>query len=110
MAIEPGELLDMVSFDRASALCQLTIIDHLPWDEDHLPLLQTKINSCLRYIESGQIHIAYPTAHRCDFALLIQFIYAPTEEARVFLAHAQEIVADAGYRFNYAPLGSAYAD
>lgn len=110
MTLEQSNLMDMVNLDHASGLCSLIIVDHLPWDDDHLPSLQAKINSCLRYIESGKIHVAYPAAHTCDFVLVIQFIYAPTCAARAFLARAQEIVEDAGYLLSFGPLGSAYAD
>ncbi|MNR84367.1 hypothetical protein D3C72_151660 [compost metagenome] len=110
MTVEQSELIDSVSLDQAGGLCTLLIIDDLVWDDAHLQLLQSKLNSYLLYIESGEIYLQYPAAQGLDFAIEIRSIYAPGITARLFLDSAQNILAEAGYTLSLAPLGSAYAD
>jgi hypothetical protein len=110
MTVEQNNLIDMVSLDHASGSCTLAIVDHLAWDERHLVSLQAKINTCLQFIESGEIYVVYPASRGFDFAVDIQFIYAPPAEACRFLENAQRILLEAGYTLRFGPLGSAYAD
>jgi hypothetical protein len=63
MSVENRELIDFISIDPSNKVA-LTISDHLKWDnnEDHLLILQDKINAYLEVIESGQIYEIYPDA------------------------------------------------
>ena len=63
MSIEDPNVIDFVSLDQNGNVF-LTISDHLEWDADneHLLLLQEKINSYLSSIESGDIYKKYPKA------------------------------------------------
>lgn len=110
MTVEQSELIDTVSLDLATATCTLGILDDLVWDDAHLQLLQAKLNSYLRYIESGEIYVQYPAAQGLDFAIEILCIYAPGITANLFLARAENIVNEAGYLLRVGPLGSDYAD
>ena len=53
MSILEENVIDSTSIENGILI--LTISDHLKWDNEHLFLLQEKINSYLQYIESGQI-------------------------------------------------------
>lgn len=115
MTVEQTELIDSVSLDQAGAVCTLAIIDDLVWDDLHLQLLQTKLNTYLRYIESGEIFVAYPALQELveqglDFAIELRCIYAPGSHANLFLESAGNIIRDAGYILRVGPLGSDYAD
>lgn len=101
---------DTIALDRASGECVLTLIDHLPWDAQHLYDLQQRINLCLRTIESGELFLSHPDAVDGDFAIVLRCIHEPDTEARVFLEQAREMLDEAGYRLRYGPLGSAYAN
>ncbi len=100
---------DMVSLDRELGLCNLIIVDHAPWGETHLLSLESRINACLQWVESGEIYLVYPAAQSCDFMFSLQFFYAPNDEAKQFLAEAQNVLDDAGYALTFGPLGSDYA-
>jgi hypothetical protein len=56
MSVENNEVIDVVSVDKQGNAI-LTISDHLEWSEDneHLLILQTKINTYLGSIESGEL-------------------------------------------------------
>lgn len=101
---------DTISLDRASGECVLTLIDHLPWDAQHLIDLQQRINLCLRAIESGELFLSHPDAADGDFVILLRCIHEPDAAARAFLEQAGEMLDEAGYRLRFGPLGSAYAD
>jgi hypothetical protein len=58
VSIDQTDVVDLATIDKASGDLWLTIVDHLPWDEnegDHLILLQNKLNAYLRFKESGEI-------------------------------------------------------
>jgi hypothetical protein len=60
---EPG-VIDAVGIDLVTGEVVLTIADHLAWDQDneHLRILETKINRYLGFIEAGELVEAYPSA------------------------------------------------
>jgi hypothetical protein len=60
---EPGKI-DFTAFDPQSGEMCLVISDHLDWTEqgEHLLLLQSKLNSYLAFIESGEIYGKLPKA------------------------------------------------
>ncbi|MDR6496627.1 hypothetical protein J2797_006554 [Paraburkholderia terricola] len=78
----------------------LSISDHLEWDDaqtgEHLLLLQEKINTYLRYIESGEVYTSFPSAKGRDFAIRIYCKYEPNTEARAFIERATPILRGAG--------------
>ncbi len=114
MTVEQTELIDSVSLDQAGAICTLGILDDLSWDDAHLQLLQDKLNTYLRFIESGEIFVQYPALQELveqglDFAIELRCIYAPGDQANLFLESAGNIMRDAGYILRVGPLGSAFA-
>jgi hypothetical protein len=69
--------VDAIDTDKDGNLVTLTITDHLAWgDDQHLLLLQQKLNTYLAFIESGEIHATYPAAKdkRTPFAQFAQFV------------------------------------
>ena len=56
MSIEQSDKIDFISITKSGKV-QLTISDHLEWnnEEMHLLILQKKINAYLDYIQSEQI-------------------------------------------------------
>ncbi|MGE5417729.1 MAG: DUF6572 domain-containing protein [Acidobacteriota bacterium] len=64
MTIEDTNKIDVVGINESSEAICLTITDHLGWEneQEHIQLLQDKLNAYLRFIDSGQIYEAYPEA------------------------------------------------
>jgi hypothetical protein len=62
MTVENTSTVDAVGTDKETGEVRLSIFDHLPWDTEHLRLLQDKINVYLGFIESGEIYVSYPNA------------------------------------------------
>lgn len=64
MTIEQINEVDAIGIDNDSGRAVLTLVDHLDWSKlnDHLLLLQEKLNTYIRFIESGEITVSYPSA------------------------------------------------
>jgi hypothetical protein len=63
MTIEDARIVDFIGVDPVTGHVVLTITDHLPWDSDeHVLLLQDKLNRYLAFVESGPRWIS---CHSC---------------------------------------------
>jgi hypothetical protein len=64
LSIEQPNVVDFVGVDKVSGAVVLTISDHLDWADDdaHVFKLQDKLNTCIRFIESGEFYDSYPDA------------------------------------------------
>lgn len=104
MAIDNPDVIDVVGTNRESGNIVLTIADHLPWDQDnqHLVLLQAKINRYLEFIEGGQLAQEYPNAHPgVPVRIEVACKYQPSRDAEQFLQRAQEVILAAGWEFTW---------
>src|SRR4051812_6659321 len=92
-----------MGIDNATNHLVLTISDHLPWDTDgkHLLLLQTKLNTHLAFIESGEIYKARPDGigRQIDIAVVLK--HEPGTAGRDLLARAQSTIEAAGHFFHF---------
>jgi len=104
MSIDYTNTIDFISTSPEGKVV-LTISDHHSWDEDeHLQLLQDKINAYLQFIESGQIIDDYPTAAEKEIVINAFLKYEPTDEATSFLEKAREVILGAGIGFQWRVL------
>jgi Family of unknown function (DUF6572) len=102
MSVDQSQVIDIVSKDRKGSLV-LSISDHLDWEntKEHLHLLQEKINTYLRFLDSGEVFEKYPDSRGRPIEIEIIFHYQPTMEARSFLAKVKPIVEGSGYGFRF---------
>jgi hypothetical protein len=110
MPIEKTSAIDAVHIDKLSGALHLTIADYLEWDGDHLFKLQDKINTCLAFIESGEVFSAYPDAKDRDFVIDVVLKYRPTADASAFFEQAAPIIENTGILFRYGPGPTGYVD
>lgn len=104
MSIENSKVIDAISINPQYVVV-LTISDHLEWDNnEHLIILQDKINTYLEVIESGEIYELYPKAKDKSFQIDICFKYPPNESAIFFLTKINDILASSGYKLHYYQL------
>lgn len=101
MSIEQRGVVDFVSTDKADGHVTLTISDHLPWQSgnEHLLVLQDKINDYLAFLESGEIYKTYPTALGREIEIRLICKYSPAGDGVRFLELASETIRKAGFRF-----------
>jgi len=102
MPVENNKVIDAISINP-QGLVVLTISDHFEWDSnnEHLIILQEKINAYLEAIESGQIYESYPDAKNRRFQIGIAFKYPPNKDAMNFLEKVNEILLQSGYELKY---------
>lgn len=102
MSVKDLKVIDFVSIDLNSNAV-LTISDHLEWDEnnEHLQILQDKINIYLAAIENGSLYKEYPNAKNRDIVLNIVAKYPPNKDGKVFMQRVKESLKAAGYGFSF---------
>jgi hypothetical protein len=105
MSVTDLEVIDVISIDP-NGNAVLTISDHLIWDEknEHLMVLQNKINSYLGFIESGNVYEEYPNAKDRNIVIQIVAKYEPNNNnnAMIFLERVEETLRSAGYGFDFS--------
>ncbi|ACC76294.1 DUF6572 domain-containing protein [Paraburkholderia caribensis] len=104
MSILDTNVVDIVALDPSKGIARLIISDHLEWTnpvDEHLLLLQEKINRYLRFLEGGELEQHYPDAERCKCEIEIAMKFEPSSEALHFIGKAREIVQGAGFDLVY---------
>ena len=99
MSIEQTDKVDFLSIEKQTNMVKLTISDHLGWNKEneHLLLLQEKINTYLRFIESGELFDVYPEAKGKKILIYIASKYEPSKLCKVFFEKASSVIAEAGF-------------
>ncbi|WP_027572142.1 DUF6572 domain-containing protein [Bradyrhizobium sp. WSM1743] len=105
MSVDQRDTIDFATIDEATGDLWLTISDHLPWDENeenHLVLLQNKLNAYLRFIESGEVLKKVPDARRRR--IIINFLgkFPLSQKAEVFFSKARGAIEGAGFRLQFS--------
>src|SRR4051794_4939791 len=107
MSIEQTNVVDFVGVDSNTGYLILTVSDHLEWPADaseHLLLLQDKLNSYLRFIESGEIFESHPKADGRPILIDVILKYPTTDQGVSFFQQVSKIIENAGISFRYRVL------
>jgi hypothetical protein len=104
MSVDQTNVVDSIGIDIATGDVVLTITDHLEWtgsDNEHLLLLQEKLNTYLSFVESGEIFETYPDAK--GRAVLIDVVcrWALNQQAQGFYSQVTPIVEGAGMKLQH---------
>jgi hypothetical protein len=112
MSLDNLEVVDTVGTERDSGTIVLTIFDAWDWDdqEQHLLALQAKLNSYFRFVESGQIYEAYPSA--VGRALRIDVIsrYSVPDIALTFLEKAAAVSSQLNIAITHRTYPGTHSD
>ncbi len=102
MTIESTSQIDILTVRESLGQIQLTISDHLPWEQsDKLLLIQQKVNHYLAFIESGEMESQHPKSATLTPVLKLISLYPPQSTDLEFLKQVQAIIEDAGYGFGW---------
>lgn len=103
MSVEDINIIDAASINSNGDMV-LSISDHLEWGEnnEHLLLLQNKINSYLSVIESEGFYNKYPEAKEKHFIINIVAKYKPNETGNFFIQRVKSIIEEKGYGFSFS--------
>ncbi|WP_109399016.1 DUF6572 domain-containing protein [Proteus sp. TJ1640] len=106
MSIVDTNKVDMIGIPKENTdLVRLGITDHLSWKDDtfeHLYLLQEKINSYIRFIESKEIYEAFPESKGINnFLIEIFFLYEIPNECIEFLEKVKDVLININTSLKY---------
>ena len=98
MSIDDTNVVDVIGVESSTGRVLLAISDHLDWsaEQEHLALLQTKINTYLKFIDSRQIETSFPAAKGRTVVIEIHSLWPPTEHAVAFLERASAKLKELG--------------
>ncbi|WP_044618999.1 DUF6572 domain-containing protein [Gynuella sunshinyii] len=100
MSIEDQDSVDVIAVNE-NGIVVLTILDHLEWDDEHLYLLQEKINTYLAFIESGEVYETYPNSKGKEFKINVVCKYEPSLTAKEFFSRCATVINQAGFQFGH---------
>lgn len=100
------DVIDFISTNKNTQDVTLTISDELNWEdeEEHLTLLQEKLNSYLEFIETGQLFEEYPQAKGRNISIQVTAKYQVPQIGVDFYKKAVEYVQNEGYDLRYKVL------
>lgn len=103
MTIEQTNVVDFVSICTRKNEVVLTISDHLEWDEEneHILLLQEKLNRYLTFIESGELLRSFPSAIGKSIVIDVVCKYPLNAIATEFFKRGVSLFQKAGFRLTY---------
>jgi hypothetical protein len=103
MTVQNSKLVDAIGVDNMTGFVTLFIIDDLDWEneEEHLLLIQEKLNVYFHFIESGEVYNAYSQAANKEIEIKIHMKYQFPDSSIYFFEQVRQLVVDSGYHFNY---------
>lgn len=102
MSVDQTEIIDLMGIDNSSGNLELIVNDRLEWkNKEHLLLLQEKINNYLKFIESGEVYIAYPNAQGRNIVIHLVCKHSPDCNGIVFLNQVTSTIKETGMTFKY---------
>lgn len=104
MSIEDTGVVDAIGSDDFDGEVVLLISDHLNWDDEsnHLILLQSKINTYIRFYESGEIYEKYPSLSGRRVIIKIDFKYQVSDRFKWFIGQVKSVIKPIGLDIEYA--------
>ena len=103
MSVIDRKIVDCASTDKERTRVTLTISDHLEWtpDNEHLLILQEKINDYLLFIESGELLESYPDAIGLPVNIDVVCQHLPNPDGVKFMALVANTLREANVNFTY---------
>ena len=104
MSVIQSEKIDFVGKSKDNTKLSLVISDHLDWSDpknEHLGILQNKLNDYLAFIESGELFEKYPIAKGKKIVIQIVAKYSLTDVAKQFYDKATSLIKNAGFTLEF---------
>jgi len=101
MSIEQVGVVDAIGVDKETGQVFLTISDHLEWSDEHLLLLQEKLNLYIGFVESGELLEVYPDSEGREVVINVICKYPPDVRGKDFLNRVAAVVEQVGAGFAF---------
>lgn len=103
MSIEETSVVDAIGSNENGDDVVLLISDHWSWDDenDHLVMLQEKINTYIRFYECGELYKKYPSFLGRKVIIKIDFKYNVPDRLSWFIDQVRSIVEPIGLGIEY---------
>ena len=100
MSLNNTDEIDAIGLDKATDDVYLTVKDDLDWKDEicHINKLQEKLNTYLRFIESGEVYDVYPEAKGKNFVIEILSKFNVPASGKDFLSKAGPVISEAGFK------------
>jgi hypothetical protein len=105
MAVDATNKVDFVAWRPDMPTVRLVIADHLDWENesDHLLTLQSKLNTYLEIVESGQLLRDFPDTAGKSVQIEVAFLHDPPQNTVLnFLLPATEVANKYCLAFTWA--------
>jgi response regulator RpfG family c-di-GMP phosphodiesterase len=101
MGITDSGKVDIVASKGTNV--RLYAMDSLDWDDldEHLMLLQAKLNTYISYVESGEVYEHPSVVSTARVEIVVSFFHAPPLRAVEFLNHVKALAQGAGIPFEW---------
>lgn len=104
MTVDNLESIDFISTSPEGDIV-LTISDHLVWgDDEHLYILQEKINKYIDFIESGDVYENYEQAIGKKFVIELIYRFDPLVGDLKFMDKIKNFLSSIGIKFQFSKL------
>ncbi len=101
MTVEQTDVIDAIGVDKETGELVLTVSDHLEWSDEHLLLLQEKLNLYIDFIEAGELLDVYPDSKGRQVSINVVCKYSPDIKSSAFLSKVGSIVEQSGVKFSF---------
>jgi hypothetical protein len=93
LTVDKTDVVDAIGIGRDADDAILTVVDHLEWDDanEHLLILQEKLNTYMAFIESGELVKQYPQAAGRRVRIDVCCKFSPSSEGARFLTRVRAI-------------------
>jgi len=105
MTVDATNKVDIVAWRPDLPTVRLVIADHLDWknENEHLHTLQSKLNTYLEFVESGQLLRDFPHTAGKSVQIEVAFLHDPPQTTVLnFLLPATEVANKYGLAFSWA--------
>jgi hypothetical protein len=99
MAVDEFESVDLIHTVEETGEVVLTICDHLKWDRnnEHLFILQKKLNLYLDFIQTGQLTDQFPQYKGRPLRIDVACMYEPSKDGERLLQLCRQTMESAGW-------------
>ena len=103
MALRYTKVVDAVGIHKKTDEAVLTLVDEADWvdEQQHLRMLQDKLNAYIRFIESGELYEKYPHAKGHPLAIEVVGRHPLPAAAAEFYRRAECALVKSSVRLAY---------